>query len=180
MNYWLMKSEPDTFSIDDLAKKANKTEPWNGVRNYQARNMLRDQMQQGDLAFFYHSSCEIPGIVGIMEIVRAGYPDNTAFDPESKYYDPQSSPDNPRWFMVDVKLKQKFKHIISLQQLRNNPKLKDMVLLRRGNRLSITPVTEQQWQAILTMEAVEQLKSFNKKHTLGKHNWQELRDERRR
>lgn len=152
MNYWLMKSEPDAFGIDDLAKKPNATEPWNGVRNYQARNMLREQMKRGDLAFFYHSSCEVPGIVGIIEIVRAGYPDSTAFDPESKYYDPQTSSDKPRWFMVDVKLKRKFKHIISLQRLRNNPKLKTMQILRKGNRLSITPVTKEQWQAVLAME----------------------------
>ncbi len=103
MKYWLMKSEPDVFGIDDLKAAPGKTEPWDGVRNYQVRNMMRDEMQPGDLAFFYHSNCKQPGIAGIMKITRAGYPDSTAFDPKKKYYDPKSDPDNPRWFMVDVK-----------------------------------------------------------------------------
>jgi len=154
MNYWLMKSEPDVFGIDHLAKRPGKTEPWDGVRNYQARNMMRDQMKKGDLAFFYHSNCEEPGIVGIMAIAREGYPDTTAFDPGAKYYDPKSNPDNPRWFMVDVKYKRKLKRTITLQELRvyaEGP-LADMPLLRKGNRLSVMPITEGEWDFILALE----------------------------
>jgi predicted RNA-binding protein with PUA-like domain len=151
MNYWLIKSEPEAFSIDDLAAKPNQTEHWDGVRNYQARNMLRDQMKVGDLAFFYHSNCTPPGIIGIVEIVREGYPDFTAFEANSKYYDPDSKPDNPRWFMVDVKLKQKFKRLISLEELKQQSKLQDMQLLKKGNRLSVMPVTAEQWQIILEL-----------------------------
>src|SRR5690606_38003106 len=114
MNYWLMKSEPDVFSIDDLKKRPKQTEPWDGVRNYQARNMLRDEMKKGDLAFFYHSSCETPGIVGIMEIAKEGYPDPTAFKPNHRYYDPKSNPDKPTWYLVDVKFKRKLKRTIPL------------------------------------------------------------------
>lgn len=150
MHYWLMKSEPSTFSIDDLAQRKNQTEHWDGVRNYQARNFLK-AMQLHDLAFFYHSSCEVPGIVGIVEIVKAGYPDFTAFDPTSNYFDAKSNPDKPTWYMVDVKLKQKFKNIISLEQLKTNPKLHNMKLLQRGNRLSVMPVSEQEWKSILAM-----------------------------
>lgn len=149
MNYWLMKSEPDVYSINDLANAPQQTGPWDGVRNYQARNMLRDQMRRGDLAFFYHSSCETPGIAGIVEIVREGYPDSTAFDVQSAHYDPKSSPKKPQWFMVDVRLVRKFPRIITLQELKLNAKLADMVLLRQGNRLSIMPVTAQQWEIIL-------------------------------
>jgi len=151
MNYWLMKSEPEAFSIDDLAKKTSQTEPWDGVRNYQARNMLRDQMKKGDLAFFYHSNCTPPGIVGVVEIVKEGYPDFSAFEANSKYYDPASKPDNPRWFMVDVQLKQKFKRLISLDELKKNPELQAMQLLRKGNRLSIMPVTAEQWNIIFRL-----------------------------
>lgn len=152
MNYWLMKSEPEAFSIDDLATRPNQIEHWDGVRNYQARNMLRDQMKKGDLAFFYHSNCNPPGIVGIVEIVKDGYPDFTAFEANSKYYDPDSKPDKPRWFMVDVQLKRKFKRIISLEELKLQPELQDMQLLKKGNRLSIMSVTGEQWQFILAME----------------------------
>lgn len=152
MNYWLIKSEPEAFSIDDLAAKPNQTEHWDGVRNYQARNMLRDQMKVGDLAFFYHSNCTPPGIVGIVAIVKEGYPDFTAFEANSKYYDPDNKPDNPRWFMVDVKLKQKFKRLISLEELKQQPELQAMQLLRKGNRLSIMPITQEQWQVILGLE----------------------------
>ncbi|MHB8472458.1 MAG: EVE domain-containing protein [Gammaproteobacteria bacterium] len=152
MNYWLMKSEPDAFSIDDLRKRPKQTEPWDGVRNYQARNMLRDQMKKGDLAFFYHSSCAEPGIVGIMEIVRAGYPDSSAFDPDDHHYDPKSSPDAPRWFRVDVRFKRKLRRTITLAELKEQPKLADMGLLARGNRLSIMPVTKRQWDFILGLE----------------------------
>ena len=118
MAYWLMKSEPSEFGIDDLARRPKRTEPWDGVRNYQARNMMRDEMKKGDLAFFYHSACAEPGIVGIMKVVREGYPDPTAFDPEDKHYDPKSDPDNPRWYLVDVGFVRKFKRTVSLSELR--------------------------------------------------------------
>ncbi|MEO8402882.1 MAG: EVE domain-containing protein [Gammaproteobacteria bacterium] len=135
-----------------MARRPKQTEHWDGVRNYQARNMLRDQMKVGDKAFFYHSNCTPPGIVGIVEIVKPGYPDFTAFEPESHHYDPTSSRDNPRWFMVDVRLVKKFKRIISLEELKNHSKLRDMLVTRKGNRLSITPVTDIQWDIILAME----------------------------
>ena len=152
MNYWLMKSEPDVFGIEHLKKLPRQTDAWDGVRNYQARNMMRDQMQKGDLAFFYHSNCKEPGIVGIMKIVRAGYPDHTALDPETKYFDPKSDPDNPRWYMVDVKYVRLLKRVITLSELKEYPELEDMPLLRRGNRLSVMPVTRQQWEFILALE----------------------------
>lgn len=151
MNYWLMKSEPETFGIEHLQKAPKKTHCWDGVRNYQARNFMRDAMQIGDQAFFYHSNCKVPGIVGIAEIVSDSYPDYTAFDPESKYFDPKSNPDKPRWFMRDIKFITKFPHIISISELRENPQLTKMVILRPGNRLSITPVTAQEWRAINKM-----------------------------
>lgn len=149
MNYWLMKTEPNTFSFDDLKKCPQQTEPWDGIRNYQARNMMRDQMKIGDLAFFYHSNCKPPGIIGIVKIVKTAYPDHTAFDPNTKYYDPKSDPNNPRWVMVDVKLHQAFKRLISLEELKQDPKLKNMLILRKGNRLSITPVQKKEWDIIL-------------------------------
>jgi predicted RNA-binding protein with PUA-like domain len=150
MNYWLMKSEPDVFGIDDLAKAKNGTSAWDGVRNFQARNFLRDEMEVGDLAFFYHSSCEIPGIVGIMKIVREGYPDETQFDPKNDHFDPASKREAPRWYVVDVKFEKKFARIVSLDELRKHSsgKLKDMIVLKRGNRLSITPVTKSEWDFI--------------------------------
>lgn len=151
MQYWLMKSEPETFGIDDLAKKPNQTEPWDGVRNYQVRNWLRDEMKVGDLAFFYHSNCKTPGIVGIIEVVKAGYADSTAFDPNSQYFDPKSILENPRWYCVDVKLVEKFPTIISLTELRQHPALHTMRLLQTGSRLSITPVSKKEWQLILAM-----------------------------
>lgn len=147
-NYWLMKSEPSCFSIDELRKRPQQTAPWDGIRNYQARNFIRDCMRVGDLAFFYHSSCNPPGIVGIIEIVSHAYPDHTAFDPNSDHYDPKSTPENPRWFMVDVHLKLKYASIFSIEMLRHYPQLKDMLVLRRGNRLSITPVTKDEWDFI--------------------------------
>ncbi|PID42461.1 MAG: EVE domain-containing protein [Proteobacteria bacterium] len=152
MNYWLMKSEPDVFGIDHLEAMPNQTEHWDGVRNYQARNMMRDAMKKGDQVFFYHSNCHTPGIVGLMEIVREGYPDHTALDPECKYYDPKSSEESPRWFMVDVRLIRKFRRTISLQELKATAELEDMPLVRKGNRLSVMPVTEDQFNHILTME----------------------------
>ncbi len=152
MAYWLMKSEPSTYSIDDLAKTKQQKGFWDGIRNYQVRNLIRDVMQPGDLAFFYHSSCKVPGIVGIMEITSRGKPDETAFDPESHYFDSKSNPLSPRWFGVDVKLVEKFNDIIPLAALRDNNALKNMPLLRTGNRLSITPVTGKEWQVIVKAE----------------------------
>lgn len=152
VNYWLMKSEPDVFGIEHLKACPNKTDGWDGVRNYQARNMMRDQMKKGDLVFFYHSNCKVPGIVGTMKVVKESYVDESAFDPKQKYYDPKSSPDKPRWFQVDVKYQKMLKRTISLAELRENPLLEDMVLLRKGNRLSIMPVSTDEWQAILDME----------------------------
>ena len=152
MNYWLMKSEPDCFGLEHLKARPNRTEHWDGVRNYQARNFLRDAMKKGDLAFFYHSSCAEPGIAGIIRIVRAGYPDHTAWNPDSEHFDPKSSPANPIWYMVDVKLEREFKRPILLTTLKQNPALKSMQLLQRGNRLSILPVTEKDWNTILKME----------------------------
>jgi predicted RNA-binding protein with PUA-like domain len=154
MNHWLFKSEPDTFGIDALAKAPKHTAAWDGVRNYQARNMLRDSIKKGDLAFFYHSSCDVPGIAGIACITRGGYPDVTAFDRKHHHYDADSKPDSPRWYVVDVKLVRKFKRVITLDELRAHADraLKDFVLLRRGNRLSVMPVTDKDWDFILTLE----------------------------
>ncbi len=152
MNYWLMKSEPNAFSIDDLQQMPEQTEHWDGVRNYQARNMLRDQMKLGDQVFFYHSNCETPGIVGIMEVAREGYPDHTACDPRSKYFDPKSSPDAPRWFMVDVKYIRHTRRLIPLAELKEQDALENMPLLRKGNRLSIMPVSAPEWAYILRLE----------------------------
>lgn len=153
MNYWLMKSEPDAFSIDDLKRRPGQTEHWDGVRNYQARNMLRDQMKAGDLAFFYHSSCDTPGIAGIAEIVREGYPDFTAFDPAHEHYDPKSDPARPQWYMVDVRHVRSFAHVIGLAELKTHAALHSMRLLQRGNRLSIMPVSGDEWSYILKIES---------------------------
>jgi predicted RNA-binding protein with PUA-like domain len=154
MRYWLMKTEPSSFSVEDLAAAPRRTTGWDGVRNYQARNMLRDEMQRGDQAFLYYSSCEVPGIVAIMQIVKRGYPDPTAFDRKNHHYDAGSDPEKPRWFMVDVQLKRRFKHPVTLEQLRAHAakELKGMRLLRAGNRLSVTPVEERHWKFILTLE----------------------------
>jgi predicted RNA-binding protein with PUA-like domain len=154
MNHWLFKSEPDTFGIDALAKSPKHTAAWDGVRNYQARNMLRDSIKKGDLAFFYHSSCDVPGIAGIISITRGGYPDATAFDPKHHHYDADSKQETPRWYVVDVKLVRKLKRVITLDELRAHADraLKDFVLLRRGNRLSVMPVTKKDWDFILTLE----------------------------
>ncbi len=127
-------------------------EPWDGVRNYQARNMIRDEMKKGDLAFFYHSNCDNPGIVGMMTIASKGYPDPTAFDPQNKYFDPKSNPDKPTWYLVDVKFKRKFKILINLVELRRHEELSKMKLLQKGNRLSVMPVTETEWKFILNLE----------------------------
>ena len=152
MNYWLMKSEPDVYGIEHLKAEPNKTDHWDGIRNYQARNMMRDGMKKGDLAFFYHSSCPVPGIVGIMTIVREVYVDHTQFDPEEKYYDPKSKPENPRWLMVDVKHKKTFKRVITLNEIKQHRQLADMRLVQKGNRLSIMPVSEKEWDFILSLE----------------------------
>jgi len=152
MNYWLMKSEPDAFGIDDLVNMPDQTEHWDGVRNYQARNMMRDAMKIGDQVFFYHSNCKVPGIVGIMEVVREGYPDHTAFDPTVKYFDPKSDPAKPRWMMVDIKYIRHTKRTISLSELKGHDMLENMPLVRKGNRLSIMPVSEQEWNYILGLE----------------------------
>ena len=152
MRHWLMKSEPDEFSIDALARAKGCTTSWFGVRNYQARNYMRDDMQPGDLAFFYHSSCPEPGIAGIVEVSRPAHPDITQFDAKSPYYDPKATRGNPRWFNVDVTLKEKTP-LIPLAALRAEKALKDMVLLRPGNRLSITPVTGAEWSHIVRMAA---------------------------
>ena len=154
MQYWLLKSEPDTFSIDDLAAATGKTTCWDGVRNYQVRNFMRDQMRVGDQGFFYHSSCAIPGIAGIVTIAKAAYADHTQFDPKHHHYDPDSKPDDPRWLMVDVKLQRKFKRIVTLDELRRygSKQLKELLILKRGNRLSITPVSKQEWQFIVGLE----------------------------
>jgi len=147
MNHWLMKSEPSEFSIDDLVRARGQTTPWVGVRNYQARNYMRDGMQLGDRAFFYHSSCAEPGIAGIVEISRLAYPDATQFDRKSPYYDAKSPRDNPRWVHVDVKLIDKTA-LVTLPMLRATAGLEDMVVLRKGNRLSITPVTPAEWKIV--------------------------------
>lgn len=152
MNYWLMKSEPEEFSIDDLRRSRSGKEPWDGVRNYQARNMIRDEMRPGDQVFFYHSNCEEPGIVGIMKIASEAYPDPTAFDPRDKHHDPKSDPDNPRWYLVDVGFVRKLARTITLRELRGQSKLTDLALVRKGNRLSVMPVSKQEWETILALE----------------------------
>jgi predicted RNA-binding protein with PUA-like domain len=153
MAYWLMKSEPGVFGIDDLAKRPRKTTHWDGVRNFQARNFMRDEMRRGDLAFFYHSSCDEPGVAGIVEIVKEGYPDHTAFDRHDEHFDPDSDPAKPRWYMVDVLLKRKFRRTIALATLREHEQhaLKGLALLKRGNRLSITPVSAAHWKFIVDL-----------------------------
>jgi len=148
MRYWLMKSEPSDVSIDDLAKKANKTIAWYGVRNYQARNFMRDQMRIGDQSFFYHSSCKQPGIVGIAEVCKLAYPDATQFDSGSKYFDPKATSENPRWFNVDVRFVSKTR-LIDINELRSYPKLMSMRILQKGNRLSITPIDPAEWKCII-------------------------------
>ena len=150
MRYWLMKTEPDEFSIDHLAKK--KVEPWSGVRNYQARNFMRDGMQVGDGVLFYHSSCEVPGVAGIAEVAAAAYPDPTQFDRKSDYYDAASKREEPRWYLVDVKFKRKLKRVIPLTELKDRRELDGFALTSRGNRLSVLPVSKAQWDFILGLE----------------------------
>jgi len=150
MRYWLMKTEPDVYGIDDLADAAGGTTAWWGVRNYQARNFMRDQMRLGDQAFFYHSSCAEPGIAGIVEVSRLAYPDETQFDPHSAYFDPKSTRDAPRWLHVDVRLLKKTP-LVSLTALREHPALSNLRILQRGNRLSITPVDPKEWNFIIRL-----------------------------
>jgi len=153
MNYWLMKSEPDCFSIDDLAKRPKKTEAWDGVRNYQARNFMRDGMKVGDGVFFYHSNCEVPGIVGLATVASTAYPDPTQFIKDHEHYDPTAKPEEPRWLLVDVKYQRKLKRTISLAELKaKEAELPGFQLLMKGNRLSIIPVRPEHWQAILKLE----------------------------
>ncbi len=153
MSYWLMKSEPSTFGIDDLAAMPGQTTSWEGVRNFQARNMLRDDFKVGDLAFFYHSSCPVPGIAGIIEVVRGGYPDASAWNRRSEYYDAKSPEKKPLWYTVDVHLKKRQAAVLSLNTLREHEsgKLDGLALLRRGNRLSVTPVEAAHWKFILSL-----------------------------
>jgi predicted RNA-binding protein with PUA-like domain len=154
MNHWLFKSEPDAFSIDDLAAAPKKTAAWDGVRNFQARNMLRDSMKKGDQGFFYHSSCAVPGVAGLVTVTSEGYPDSTALDPKHPHYDAAATRKEPRWYVVDVKLLRKFKRVITLDELRSHASttLADLLILRRGNRLSITPVSKKDWDFILSLE----------------------------
>ena len=150
IQHWLMKSEPDTFSIDDLKRK--KQEAWDGVRNYQARNFMRDGMRPGDQVFFYHSNCAEPGIVGIARVATDAYPDPSQFDPKSKYFDAASSRDHPRWALVEVKFVRKLKRTITLKELQAQPALAGMPLVRKGNRLSVLPVSAEDWKFILALE----------------------------
>ena len=154
MRYWLMKTEPGTFSVEDLAAAPRQTTFWDGVRNFQARNMLRDEMKRGDGVFLYYSSTEVPGIVAIMEVVKEGYPDPTAFERKHHHYDADSDPAKPRWYGVDVRLKRRFSRVITLTELREHAskELKGMVLLRPGNRLSVTPVEAAHWKFIVALE----------------------------
>ena len=151
MKYWLLKSEPDVFSLEDLKNCPNQTEPWDGIRNYQARNLMRDEMKVGDQAFFYHSRQAEPAIVGTVKVVREAYPDHTSWDPTSKYFDEKSSPENPCWLMVDVQFVSEFSRPVTLKELRSIPELKEMFLLRKGMRLSVQPVTEVEFQLILAL-----------------------------
>ena len=146
--YWLMKSEPGVFSIDDLARAKDRTTRWDGVRNYQARNLLRDDIAVGDGVLFYHSSADPPAVAGIARVVRGGYPDPTQFDRRDAHHDPDSSPDDPRWYAVDIAFEAKFARAVTLPELRATPALSDMMLLRKGSRLSVQPVTAAEWKLI--------------------------------
>ncbi len=150
-HYWLMKTEPNEFSIDDLVASPDQTTFWFGVRNYQARNLLRDEIKLGDEALFYHSSCAEPAVMATCTVVREAYPDHTAWDTNSPYFDPKSTADNPRWFMVDVKLKKRLKQPVTITSMRQQPELVDLGLLRKGNRLSVQPVTKEQYEFIVKL-----------------------------
>ena len=150
MNYWLVKSEPNCFSIDDLIHSPLKITSWDGVRNYQARNFMKN-MQLNDKVFFYHSNCKFPGIVGLTKVVKTAYPDHTSWDPENEHYDPKSLPSQPRWYMVDLKYEKKFSEAIRLQELYQYPELENLALVKKGNRLSVMPVEKGQWEFILSL-----------------------------
>lgn len=152
MRYWLMKSEPDECSIDDALAAPGHVTAWSGVRNYQARNSMRDDMRSGDAVLFYHSSCEVPGVAGIAEIASPAYPDPTQFDRKSEYYDAKSTREEPRWLLVDVAFKRKFRGVVTLAELKREDALADMIALRRGNRLSITPVSRHEFECIVKLE----------------------------
>ena len=147
--YWLMKTEPTTYSIDDLEKEPDQTTCWEGVRNYQARNLLRDEIKAGDRVLFYHSACKEPAVVGTATVVREGYPDHYAFDGRSKYFDKKSDPDSPTWYMVDIKLDQKFAQPVTLKELREKASLKEMMLLQKGSRLSVQPVRKKEFDIVV-------------------------------
>jgi len=149
MKHWLMKSEPTVFSIEDLAKAPKKTTYWDGVRNYQARNFMRDEMKIGDQVLFYHSNTKPAGVVGVCEVVKEGYPDFSAFDSEDKHYDPKSNKESPTWIMVDIKLKKKFKNTVTLTEIKENKKFQNMRLVQRGNRLSVMPVEKKEFDEIV-------------------------------
>lgn len=149
--YWLVKSEPEVFSIINLQNQKDQTTHWDGVRNYQARNYLRDEMKMGDRVLFYHSNAEPLAIVGVCEVVKEGYPDFTAFDPKDNHFDPKSKKENPTWYMVDLKLNEIFKYAITLEQIKSNKKLQDMKLIQRGNRLSVMPITKDEFNEIIRM-----------------------------
>ncbi|WP_026376516.1 EVE domain-containing protein [Aestuariibacter salexigens] len=150
MRYWLFKSEPDAFSIDDLASRPDQCEHWDGIRNYQARNFLRDEVKRGDRVFFYHSSCKHVGIVGLAEVVKEGYADHTQFDPESAYFDPKSDPSNPRWYMVDIKLLRKYERMLTLSDIKAMPDILDLGVVKKGHRLSIMPVSQHDTAILLS------------------------------
>jgi len=149
--YWLMKSEPNAFSIDDLSRCKDGTEPWDGIRNYQARNFMRDEMSVGDGVLFYHSNCPEPGVVGLAEVASDPYPDKTAFDPKSKYHDPKSNPEQPRWILVDVRFVEKFPRTVTLAEMRTVKILEEMKILQKGNRLSITPVRKKEYDRLVKL-----------------------------
>lgn len=151
VQYWLMKTEPTTYSIDDLAREKKQTTCWEGVRNYQARNLLRDEIKKGDRVLFYHSACKEPAVVGTAIVCKSGYPDSFAFDPDSKYYDPKSEPDDPTWYLVDIKLECRFDQPVTLKDLRQRTGLKEMMLLQKGSRLSVQPVKKKEFDTILKM-----------------------------
>lgn len=150
MQYWLFKTEPSAFGIEDLKARPDQTEPWDGVRNYQARNFLRDQIKQGDQVFIYHSSCKDVGIVGLAEVVKEGYVDHTQFDPEAKYYDPKSSPENPRWYMVDIQFKTQYPKLLPLSAIKQMSEITELGLVKKGARLSVMPVVESEAQILLS------------------------------
>ncbi|WP_277656821.1 EVE domain-containing protein [Seleniivibrio woodruffii] len=158
MRYWLMKSEPGCFSVDDLAARPDSTTPWDGVRNYQARNFMRDDMKAGDRVLFYHSNCEEPGVAGLAEIACEAYADYTAFNPAEKHYDPKSVPEKPVWMMVDVKLVDKFDRVVTLKEIKADDRLSGMELVRKGSRLSVQPVSENEYKTILRMAGYDEKK----------------------